>query len=114
MLLDKSLPRSERIRVADVWLVLDEVLDEIRTSRPAIDPPAQFGVECDRPIQQQRRYSLVLEMTRIRERFVHHSKIVGIRIDTRTNAIDVAERGKELERSWKKTSALEEIDQLPG
>src|SRR5262245_25787560 len=53
-------------------------------------------------------------MARIRERFVHHSKIVGIRFEARTNAIDVAERGKELERSWKKASALEEVDQLPG
>ena len=111
LLLDKSLPGPEWIGVVDVGLVLDEVLDKSRTSRPAIDPPAQFGVERDRPIQQQRRCGRVLEMARIRERFVHRSKIVGIRIETRTNAIDVAERGKELERSRKKASAVEEIDQ---
>jgi hypothetical protein len=53
-------------------------------------------------------------MARIRERFVHPSKIVGIRIETRTDAVDVAERGKELQRSRKKASAVEEIDQPPG
>ena len=113
VLLDKSLPGPDRIGVVDVGLVRDEVLDKCGTSRPAIDPPAQLGVERDRPIQQQRRYGRVLEMARIHERFVHRSKIVGIRIETRTNAVDVAERGKELERSRKKASAVEEIDQTP-
>ena len=97
----------------DVGLVLDEVLDKCGTSRPAIDPPAQLGVERDGPIQQQRRGGRVLEMARIHERFVHRGKIVGIRIKTRANAVDVAERGKKLERSGKKASAVEEIDQPP-
>jgi len=83
-------------------------------SRPAIDAPAQFGVERDRPIQQQSRYGRVLEMARIRKRFVHRSKIVGIPIETRTDAVAVAERGKELQRSRKKASTVEEIDQPPG
>src|SRR5262245_30442106 len=48
------------------------------------------------------------------ERFVHRGKIVGIRIKTGANAINVAERGKELERSGKKASAVEEIEQPPG
>ncbi len=113
LLLDKSLPGPDWIGVVDVGLVLDEVLDKCGTSRPAIDPPAQLGVERDGPIQQQRRCGRVLEMARIHERFVHRGKIVGIRIETRANAIDVAERGKELERSGKKASAVEEIDQPP-
>jgi len=50
-------------------------------------------------------------MARIHERFVHRGKIIAIRIETCANAIDVAERGKEFERSWKKASAVEEIDQ---
>src|SRR5215472_769501 len=53
-------------------------------------------------------------MARIHERFVHRGKIVGTRgalIETGANAIDVAERGKELERSREKASAVEEIDQ---
>src|SRR5262245_4549724 len=50
-------------------------------------------------------------MARIHERFVHRGKIVGVRIKTCANAIDVAERGKELERSWEEASAVEEIDQ---
>ena len=53
----------------------------------------------------------MLEMAGIHERFVHRGKIVAIRIKTGANAIDVAERGKELERSGKKASAVEEIDQ---
>ena len=97
----------------DVGLVFNEVLDKFGTSRPAVDPPAQLGVDRDRPIQQQRRYGRMLEMARIRERFVHRNKIVGIRIETRTNAVDVAERGNELQRSRKKASAVEEIDQTP-
>ena len=84
------------------------------TSRLAIDPPSQFGVERDGPIQQQRRCGRVLEMAGIQERFVHCGKIVCIRIETCPNAIDVAERGKELERSGKKASAVEEIEQPLG
>src|SRR5262249_37712527 len=38
-------------------------------------------------------------------------KIVAIRIKTCANAIDLSERGKELERSRKKASAPEEIEQ---
>src|SRR5258708_3982153 len=53
-------------------------------------------------------------MARIHERFVDRGKIVAVRIQTCANVIEVAECGKELERSWKKASALEEIDQLPG
>ena len=113
LLLDKSLPGPGGIGVVNVGLVRDEVLDKCGTSRPAIDPPSQFGVERDGPIQQQRRCGRVLEMARIHERFVHRGKIVGIRIKTCANAIDVAERGKELERSGKKASAVEEIDQPP-
>ena len=60
LLLDKSLPGPERIGVVDVGLVRDEVLDKCGTSRPAIDPPSQFGVEHDGPIQQQRRCGRVL------------------------------------------------------
>jgi len=47
----------------------------------------------------------------VKERLVHRSKIVAIRVETCANAIDVAERGKELERSGKKASAVEEIEQ---
>src|SRR5215831_17427537 len=54
----------------------------------------------------------MLEMACIQERFVHGGKIVGTRIKTGANAIDVAERGKELERWREKASAVEEIDQL--
>src|SRR5215813_14357512 len=53
-------------------------------------------------------------MARIHERFVHQGEIVGICIQTGANAIDVTERGKELQRSGKKPSSLEEIDQTPG
>jgi hypothetical protein len=49
-------------------------------------------------------------MAPIHERFVHRGKIVGVRIETCANAIDVAERGKELQRSREKASAVEEID----
>jgi hypothetical protein len=31
------------------------------------------------------------------ERFVHRNKIIGIRIEARANAVEVAERGKEFE-----------------
>ena len=95
----------------DVGLVLDEVLDKCGTSRPAIDPSAQFGVERTSPIQQQCRCCRLLEMARIHERFVHGGKIVGIRIKARANAIGVAEGGKKLQRSGKQASAAEEIDQ---
>src|SRR5579862_1618560 len=53
----------------------------------------------------------MLEMARIHERFVHGARLGGIRVETRANASDIAERGKELERSRKKTSTMEEIDQ---
>ena len=99
--------------LVNVELVRDEVLDKCGTSRPAIDPPSQLGVERDGPIQQQRRCGRVLEMAGTHERFVHRGKIVAIRIKTCANAIDVAERGKELERSGKKASAVEEIEQPP-
>jgi len=98
----------------DVGLVLDEVPDKCGTSRPGIYPPAQLRVEHDGPIQQQRRRGRMLEMARIHECFGHRSEIVCICIETRTNAIDVAERGKKLERSLKNAPAAEEIDQPPG
>src|SRR6188768_1472213 len=53
----------------------------------------------------------MLEVTRIHQCFVHRSKIVFLRIQTRANAIDIAERGKELERWGEKTSAVKEVDQ---
>jgi hypothetical protein len=106
-LLDKGLPGPEWIGVMDVRLVLDEALDKCGTSRPTIDPPAQHGVERDGTIQQQRRCGSVLEMARIHEGFVHHGEIVGICIQTGANAIDIAKRGKELERSGKKAFAVE-------
>src|SRR5262249_50876588 len=116
LLRDKSLPGPEWIGVVHVGLVRDEVLDKCGPSRPAIDPSSHFVIECDRPIQQQCSYGLVLEMARKHERFVHRGKIVAIRIETCAHAIDVAERGKELECSRKKASAVEEIDQpsCPG
>jgi hypothetical protein len=55
----------------------------------------------------------VLETAGTHERFVQRGKIVAIRIKTCANAIKVAERGKELERSGKKASAVEEIEQPP-
>jgi hypothetical protein len=89
-------------------------MDKSGTSRPAIDPPTQFSVERNGPIQQQRRYGRVLESAGTSERFVHQGEIVGIRIETYANAIDIAERGKELERSRKKASTVEEINQPSG
>jgi hypothetical protein len=50
-------------------------------------------------------------MACIHECFVHRGKIVAILINTCANGINVAERGKELERSRNKTFAVEEIDQ---
>src|SRR5262245_45761037 len=114
LLLDEGLPGLEWIGGVDVGLVRDEVLDKCGTSRPVIDPTAQLGVERDRPIQQQRRCGRVLQMARIHERFVHRGKIVAIRIQIFANAINVTKRSKELERSGKKASAVEEIDQPPG
>jgi len=89
LLLDKILPSLEWIGVVDVGLVCDEVLDKCGTPRPTIDPPSQFGVERDGAIQQQRRCRFVPEMACIHER------------------IDIADRGKELERSRKESSAVE-------
>jgi len=77
-------------------------MDKCGTSRPTINPSAQFGVERDGPIQQQRGCGLVLEMARIHERFVHRCEIAGVRMKTCANAIDVAERGKEFEGSREK------------
>jgi hypothetical protein len=108
LLLDKSLPRPEWIGVVYVELVLGEVTGQMRNvpaHHPSvfpIHPSSQFGVDRDGPIQQQRRHACVLEMARVWERFVHRGKIIGVRIQTRANAIEVAERGKELERSRKK------------
>ncbi len=95
----------------NIGLVRNEVLDECGTSRAAIDLPSQFGVERDGPIQQQLGGACVLEMARVHQRFVHRGKIVRIRIQTCANAFDVAERGKELERSGQKNSTVKEIDQ---
>ena len=50
-------------------------------------------------------------MARIHERFIHRGKIGPSRIETGANGIDIAERGKELERSRKKASAVKKIDQ---
>src|SRR5262249_49281800 len=112
-LLDKNLPGSFWMRGSYFGLVLDEVLDKSGASRPAVDPPAQLGVERDGPIQQQRRRCRVLEMARKQERFVDRCKIVCIPIKASTDAIDIAKRGKKLKRSGKQASALEEIDHPP-
>ena len=111
LFLDESLPGSARIGVGDVGLVGDEVLHECGASRPRIDPLSHLAVERDGPIQQQRRGGLVLEVARIPQRFIHYGKIVGLSLERCANAIDVAERGKELQRSGEKASAVEEIDQ---
>jgi hypothetical protein len=111
LLLDKNLPGPAWIWVVDIGLVRDEVLDKRGSSRPAIDAPAHLGVERDRPIQQQRCCGRMLQMAGIQERFVHRGKIVRIRIETCANATDVAERGKEFQRSGKKASVVKEIDQ---
>jgi hypothetical protein len=85
--------------------------DKCRTSRPAIDKPAQLGVEGDGAIEQQFGGCRMLEMTCKHERFVHGGEIVRIRIKARANAIDVAKSGKKFERSGKQASAMKEIDQ---
>jgi hypothetical protein len=95
------------LAVGEVGLVCDEVLDKCGTSRPAVDQSSHVGVEHDAPIQQQCRCGRVLETAGTDERFVHCGKIVGIRIKTCPNAIEVAKRGKELERWGKKASAVE-------
>jgi hypothetical protein len=41
----------------------------------------------------------------------HHGRVIATRIEAGANAIDVAERGKELERSGKKTLVMKEIHQ---
>src|SRR5258708_11307587 len=107
MTLDKRLPRPEWIEVVDVRLVHDEVLDKRGTTRPAIDPTAELGVERDGPIQQQRRCGRVLEVARIHERFVHRGKIVRTCIQIGANALDIAESSEALERSGKKASSVE-------
>src|SRR4030095_9001455 len=48
------------------------------------------------------------------ERFIHRDKIVALRIQTGANTIDVAERGKELERLRKNAFVVEELEQPPG
>src|SRR5215472_14996299 len=52
-----------------------------------------------------------MEIAGKHERFVHCGKTPGIHVQTCANAVDIAERGEELERSRKKASAVEEIDQ---
>src|SRR4029079_14526833 len=90
--------------------VRDDVLDRCGTSRPAIDPHSKFGVERDGGVQQQPRCSRVLETTRTQKRLVHRQKVVAIRIKRCASAIDVAERGKELQGSGKKAFPAKEIE----
>jgi hypothetical protein len=52
-----------------------------------------------------------MEMARIHECFVYYCEIVGIRLQTGANVIHFAKRGKELERSRKKASVVEDLDQ---
>src|SRR5262245_39851643 len=101
MLLDESLPWPEWLRVMDVRLILNEVLNKRRASRPAIDPSTQLGIQSHRPIQQQGRSLSVAEMTRIHERFVHRCETVGVGIQENANAVDVAQSRQKLERSGK-------------
>src|SRR5262249_36808222 len=80
---------------------------------PAIDLSSHLGVEQDGPIQQHRRSGRVMKTAGTDERFIHRGKIVGVRIKIYPNAIDVTKRGKALQPSRKKASAVEEIEQTP-
>jgi hypothetical protein len=86
-------------------------LDKSGTSRPAIDLPSYLGVEGDEAIQQQLRCARVLETAGSDEPEVHRGRILAFGIQTHADAIDVAKRRKELERSGKKAPTVEEIDQ---
>jgi hypothetical protein len=54
LLHDKGLPRSVRRHTDQVQpAMFDEVPDERQTTRPAVDPAAEFCILCDQSIQQE-------------------------------------------------------------
>ena len=102
---DERLPRSgtcRRVRDSRV----DKVLDEGDPSHASIDLSAEFGIERDGSLQQERRDRLVVEAAAAHERVIDGRQIVPVLIKSGANRVEVAQGRKEPERVRKQAFAV--------
>src|SRR5439155_11640379 len=109
LLHDERLPRPDLGRVRRA--VVDEVLDEGEAANASVDVCAELGIERDGPVQQERRYRLVLETAGDRERLSDGGQIVPVLVKRGANGVDVAKRRKEFQRARKQAFTSKQIEQ---
>src|SRR5262245_31721492 len=94
---DKRLPGSYRYRLREVQRLSHEVLDERFAAYASIDQRAEFGIEHDQFVQQERRDRLVLEAAGTDEGFIDGWQVVPGLIKRRANSVEITQRREELE-----------------
>src|ERR1700738_4241139 len=84
----ETLPQPDLRRVPGS--VFDEVPHEGGAPYASIDVCAEFAIERDDSVQQERRHRPVLEAARDREGFSDGGQIVPLVIERGANSVDVA------------------------